>query len=172
MVMLLALVLLHFFKKLVDPFCGFRICLGIDHGIGIKPLLHMQILRKYCKGLLQFLITQEHFSSIIYGIVRQRVIKPVRSNKAKAAGGNGIIALPIDDTAGAIGILTITPSEAAIIAADVATKAAAVSVAFVDRFSGSVVVVGDVQSVESALTAVLDVLENTLHFAPAPITKT
>ena len=78
----------------------------------------------------------------------------------------------LDDTAGAIGILTITPSEAAIIAADVATKAAAVSVAFVDRFSGSVVVVGDVQSVESALTAVLDVLENTLHFAPAPITKT
>ena len=43
------------------------------------------------------------------------------------------------DQIGAIGILTITPSEAAIIAADVATKAAAVSIAFVDRFSGSVV---------------------------------
>ena len=78
----------------------------------------------------------------------------------------------LEEDPGALGILTITPSEAAIIAADVATKAAAVSVAFVDRFSGSVVVVGDVQSVESALTAVLDVLENTLHFAPAPITKT
>jgi ethanolamine utilization protein EutS len=72
---------------------------------------------------------------------------------------------------GAIGILTITPSEAAIIAADVATKAAAVTIAFVDRFSGSVVVTGDVESVESSLKAVLDVLENTLHFTPAPITR-
>ena len=35
----------------------------------------------------------------------------------------------------AIGILTITPSEAAIIAVDIATKAADVQVGFVDRFS-------------------------------------
>ena len=37
----------------------------------------------------------------------------------------------------AIGILTITPSEAAIIAVDIATKAADVQVGFVDRFTRS-----------------------------------
>ena len=66
----------------------------------------------------------------------------------------------------------ITPGEGAIIAADVATKAAGVSIAFVDRFSGSVVISGDVESVEASLRAVMDVLQNTLQFAPAPITKT
>lgn len=72
---------------------------------------------------------------------------------------------------GALGILTITPSEGAIIGADVATKAAKVDIVFVDRFSGSLIVCGDVSSVESALKAVLDVLENTLHFTPAAITR-
>ncbi len=78
----------------------------------------------------------------------------------------------VDEVKDAIGILTITPSEGAIIAADVATKTATVSIAFVDRFNGSVVIVGDVESVEASLTAVLDVLGNKLGFAPAPITKT
>lgn len=72
---------------------------------------------------------------------------------------------------GAIGILTITPSEAAIIAGDVASKAAGVELAFVDRFSGSVVINGDVESVDAALEAVLEVLRDTLHFTPAQITR-
>ena len=41
------------------------------------------------------------------------------------------------DAEGAIGILTITPSEGAMIAADVASKAADVKIGFVDRFNGS-----------------------------------
>ena len=71
----------------------------------------------------------------------------------------------------AIGILTITPSEASIIAADVATKAAGVSIGFLDRFSGSLVVTGDVGSVESAVKAVLDLLTQGVSFSSAPITK-
>lgn len=71
----------------------------------------------------------------------------------------------------AIGILTITPSEAAIIAADVATKAAGVSIGFVDRFSGSLVITGDVSSVESAMREALNVLNNVLHFYIAEITR-
>ncbi len=78
----------------------------------------------------------------------------------------------ISDRRGAIGILTITPSEAAIIGADVATKAADVEIVFVDRFSGSLVVCGDVASVEAALRDVLSVLENILHFTPTAITRT
>ena len=73
---------------------------------------------------------------------------------------------------GALGIMTITPSEAAIIGADVATKAAEVELVFVDRFSGSLIITGDVASVESSLRAVLEVLENTLRFTPTAITRT
>ncbi|RPF48595.1 ethanolamine utilization protein EutS [Hydrogenoanaerobacterium saccharovorans] len=80
--------------------------------------------------------------------------------------------LGLTESKGAIGILTITPSEAAIIAADVATKAADVSIGFVDRFSGSLVITGDVAAVEAALKAVLEVLGGQLMFSKAPITKT
>ncbi|MBF8969705.1 MULTISPECIES: BMC domain-containing protein [unclassified Streptococcus] len=73
---------------------------------------------------------------------------------------------------GAIGILTITPSEAAIIAVDLATKAAGVEIGFVDRFSGSVVMTGDVASVETALAAVLDGLHLILGFSGTTVTKT
>ena len=78
----------------------------------------------------------------------------------------------ITDSMDALGIMTITPSEGAIIAADVATKAANVEIIFVDRFNGSLVIGGDVASVEAALKDVLDVLENTLRFAPTAITRT
>ena len=93
-----------------------------------------------------------------------------------------VIANPVEDlnkklgitaeNKGAIGILTITPSEAAIIAGDVASKAAQISLAFVYRFSGSVVITGDVESVESALGAVMDVLGNLMGFTATTITKT
>lgn len=77
-----------------------------------------------------------------------------------------------EEIKGAIGILTITPSEASIIASDVATKASDIKIAFIDRFSGSVVFTGDVSSVESALKEVLDVLGNKLKFSSAIITRT
>ena len=78
----------------------------------------------------------------------------------------------ITENRGALGIMTITPSEAAIIGADVATKAAAVDIVFVDRFSGSLVICGDVSSVEAALIAVNDTLADVLGFSPARITRT
>jgi ethanolamine utilization protein EutS len=78
----------------------------------------------------------------------------------------------IDISSGALGILTITPSEGAIIGADVATKAADVKLVFVDRFSGSLVISGDLSSVESALRDIMRVLTDTLKFFPAEITRT
>ena len=72
----------------------------------------------------------------------------------------------------AVGILTITPSEGSIIAADIATKAAGVNLGFVDRFSGSLVITGDVSSVESALNEVTSVLEELLKFTSTQITRT
>lgn len=79
--------------------------------------------------------------------------------------------LGIDDK-GAIGILTLSPYETAIIAADIATKTADVEIGFLDRFTGSVVITGDVQSVETALKAVTDTLCELLEFTTVPITRT
>ncbi|MCI8647310.1 MAG: BMC domain-containing protein [Firmicutes bacterium] len=79
--------------------------------------------------------------------------------------------LGIDDK-GAIGILTLTPCETAMIAADIATKAAQVEIGFLDRFTGSVVISGDVQSVHTALKEVTKILEQQLGFAVVSITKT
>ena len=79
----------------------------------------------------------------------------------------------IGNPSGALGILTITPSEAAIIGADVASKAANVEVVFVDRFNGSLVISGDVASTEAAVRDVLNVLQNILGFTIATeITRT
>ena len=80
--------------------------------------------------------------------------------------------LGLMDGYGAIGIMTITPSEASMIAADVASKAADVSLGFVDRFNGSLVITGDVAAVEAALHDVLNVLCDKMGFSSAPMTKT
>ena len=71
-----------------------------------------------------------------------------------------------------IGILTITPSEGAVIAADVATKASDIRLGFIDRFSGALVFTGDVSSVEAAIRDILRTLEQELGFSSAPVTKT
>lgn len=73
---------------------------------------------------------------------------------------------------GAIGILTLSPFETAMIAADIAAKASDVEIGFLDRFTGSVVISGDVESVDTALRAVTDTLKRVLGFATAEITRT
>lgn len=78
----------------------------------------------------------------------------------------------IGEHLGAIGIMTITPSEGAIIGADIATKAADVEIIFVDRFNGSLVIGGDVASVETGVKHVLETLERLLKFAPTEVTRT
>lgn len=91
-----------------------------------------------------------------------------------------IIASPVQDLyerlgieeRGAIGILTLTPSETAIIAADIATKASDVEIGFLDRFTGSLVISGDVASVEAAMIAINDTLQKLLSFTPALVTRT
>jgi ethanolamine utilization protein EutS len=72
----------------------------------------------------------------------------------------------------AVGILTITPSEAAIIVVDIATKAAEVEIGFVDRFSGAVVIIGDVSSVKIALVNILEIMESLLDFTVVPLSST
>ena len=72
----------------------------------------------------------------------------------------------------AIGILTLTPGETAMIAGDIATKSASVEIGFLDRFSGALVVYGSVGAVEEALKQVLVVLERQLAYAICELTRT
>ena len=61
----------------------------------------------------------------------------------------------IDYHKSSIGILTMTPSETAIIAGDLASKTANVDLGFIDRFSGSLIITGKISEVESALKTIL-----------------
>nr|WP_120172469.1 BMC domain-containing protein [Streptococcus ruminantium] len=72
---------------------------------------------------------------------------------------------------GAIGILAITPYETAVIAADLAGKAADIDICFIDRFTGSLMFSGDVQSVETALQRILDYFKYNLGFSIVSLTK-
>lgn len=74
--------------------------------------------------------------------------------------------------AGAIGILTISPSETAVIAADLAMKASGIELGFVDRFSGTLIVTGTVSEVEASLSAILDYTQDKLGFTVCQMTRT
>ena len=78
----------------------------------------------------------------------------------------------VSEVRGAVGVLTLTPGESAIIAADLATKASEVQLGFVDRFSESLLLIGRLAAVESALRNIVESLESVLGFTPAPITRT
>ena len=71
----------------------------------------------------------------------------------------------------AVGILTLSPREAAMIAGDFATKAASVQIGFVDRFTGALVIQGSVASVEEALRYTVKALHDVLGFAACETTK-
>lgn len=79
---------------------------------------------------------------------------------------------PAKEHSGAIGIMTLSPAETAIIAGDISIKASGVELGFVDRFSGTVIVTGTVSQVEAALTAVTDYAINKLGFSVCEITRT
>ena len=71
----------------------------------------------------------------------------------------------------AIGIMTLTPGETAMIAGDLATKAAGGEIGFLDRFTGALVVYGSVGAVEEALAQTVRGLSQMLHYAICEITR-
>ena len=78
----------------------------------------------------------------------------------------------LDYSRSAIGILTVSPAETAVIAADIAIKTANVDLGFVDRFSGTLIVTGLVADAEAAIQAVVRYAHDTLGFTVCPITRT
>jgi len=77
-----------------------------------------------------------------------------------------------DYTRSAIGVLTISPAESAVIAADIALKSSGAEVGFVDRFTGTLIISGSVSAVESAFTAIRSYVINKLGYTCCEITRT
>jgi ethanolamine utilization protein EutS len=78
----------------------------------------------------------------------------------------------VDYNNSAIGLLTMSPAEMAIIASDIASKSGNVELGFVDRFSGTLIFTGSISNVEMTLKAILDYTGNTLKFSVCHITRT
>ena len=78
----------------------------------------------------------------------------------------------MDYSKSAIGIITLSPAETAVIAADIAVKSAGVELGFVDRFSGTLIVTGTISETESSLKAILDYVEEKMGFTVCGITRT
>ena len=78
----------------------------------------------------------------------------------------------IDYKRAAIGIMTMSPAETAVIAADISTKTSNIELGFVDRFSGTLIITGTVSDVYEAATAVCEYLRKTLSFTVCEVTKT
>lgn len=78
----------------------------------------------------------------------------------------------VDWSGAAIGMITLSPAETAIIAADIATKDSGAQIGFVDRFSGTLLITGTISDVEAAFRATLSYCEEKLGFSVCPLTKT
>lgn len=78
----------------------------------------------------------------------------------------------LDYNKAAIGIITMSPSETAVIGADICMKTSNVDLGFVDRFSGTLIITGLVSDVDASIRAVLDYSRDKLGFAVCEITKT
>ncbi len=78
----------------------------------------------------------------------------------------------IDYNHASIGIMTMSPAETAVIAADIALKSGDVELGFVDRFSGTLIITGTVSNTDAAVRAVCGYAEQKLGFACCNITKT
>ena len=78
----------------------------------------------------------------------------------------------LDFQRAAIGVLTVSPAETAVITADLALKASGAELGFVDRFSGTLIITGTVDEVEASFQAVADYFRNVLKFTVCDVTRT
>lgn len=78
----------------------------------------------------------------------------------------------IDYQRTAIGILSMSPAEIAVIAGDLAIKKADIELGFIDRFSGTLIFTGSVSAVEEAIQGICDYLIESLGVTVCPVTRT
>ncbi len=77
----------------------------------------------------------------------------------------------IDYRSSAIGIMNMTPPESAVIASDIAVKSGDVYLGFADRFTGTLIITGELSDVESAMTEIVNYFRDELEYVVCKITK-
>lgn len=77
----------------------------------------------------------------------------------------------IDYTSNAIGIMNMTPPESAVIASDIAVKSGNVYLGFADRFTGSMIITGDIADVTAALNEVCQYFHDVMKYVVCEVTK-
>ena len=77
----------------------------------------------------------------------------------------------LDYNRAAIGILSLSPAEISVIAADIAMKKANIDMGFIDRFSGTLIITGTISDVAIAFEKILEYTKRELGFTVCPITK-
>ena len=78
----------------------------------------------------------------------------------------------LDYNRAAIGILSLSPAEISVIAADIAMKKANIDMGFIDRFSGTLLFTGKVAEVENAIIEINQYLKEKLGFTICEVTRT
>ena len=78
----------------------------------------------------------------------------------------------LDYKRAAIGVLTVSPAETAVITADIALKASGAELGFVDRFSGTLILTGTVDEVEASFQSIATYFKNVLKFSVCDVTRT
>lgn len=76
-----------------------------------------------------------------------------------------------DHTGQSIGIVSFTPWESVVVAADVAMKSAHVEIGFMDRFCGTLIILGGLAEVETAIEEIVRFFKETLGFAACEVYK-
>ena len=77
----------------------------------------------------------------------------------------------VDYGSSAIGIMNMTPPESAVIASDIAVKSGDVYLGFADRFTGTLIITGNLAEVESSLTEVLRYFKDEMGYVVCRLTK-
>lgn len=77
----------------------------------------------------------------------------------------------IDYGSSAIGIMNMTPPESAVIASDIAVKSGDVYLGFADRFTGTLIITGEISDVQAAMEEVVSYFSNEMGYVVCKITK-
>lgn len=77
-----------------------------------------------------------------------------------------------DYSRSAVGILTVSPAETAVICADIAMKSSGAFVEFVDRFTGTLIITGSVSETETSIRAIHTYCRDKLGYSVCEITRT
>ena len=77
----------------------------------------------------------------------------------------------VDFTGTSIGTVNITPPESTVIAADIGVKSGDVTIGFLDRFSGTLILTGSRMEVRTAVEEIVKYFKEDLNYKTCPVTE-